>query len=75
MFVEYNFFKIHFHGSFGWDTKLSEILGKNFDLSDKSLRSEMTLKDLLSHRTGLSEGDIYTGVPKIGRAEYVKLVV
>nr|XP_022310445.1 uncharacterized protein LOC111115853 [Crassostrea virginica] len=58
--------------SFGWDTKLSEILGKNFDLSDKSLRSEMTIKDLLSHRTGLSEGDIYTGVPKIGRAEYVK---
>eukprot|EP00105_Crassostrea_gigas_P008898 XP_011423623.2 PREDICTED: uncharacterized protein LOC105325659 [Crassostrea gigas] len=32
----------------------------------------MTIKDLLSHRTGLSDSDVYTDEQKIGSAEFLK---
>ncbi|XP_052683081.1 uncharacterized protein LOC128163506 [Crassostrea angulata] len=58
--------------SFNWDTKLSSIFGDDFRLTNDYLRTEMTIKDLLSHRTGLSDTDVYTGIQRIGRAEFVK---
>ncbi|XP_061185460.1 uncharacterized protein LOC133193512 [Saccostrea echinata] len=55
-----------------WDTKLSSVFKENFKLPDKFLESELTIKDLLSQRTGFSPADVYTGLPKIGRKEFVK---
>lgn len=65
-------FELYIDFSFDWNTKLSSIFGNNFRLNDQYLRSEMTIKDLLSHRTGLSDSDVYTGAQRIGRAEFVR---
>jgi hypothetical protein len=36
-----------------WDSKLTDILGPDFRLGDDLRSSRTTLKDILSHRTGL----------------------
>lgn len=58
--------------SFDWNTKLASIFGGDFRLTDTCRRSEMTIKDLLSHRTGLSDSDVYTDEQRIGSAEFLK---
>ncbi|ESP02198.1 hypothetical protein LOTGIDRAFT_230584 [Lottia gigantea] len=48
-----------------WDTKLSDILGKDFKLNTNLRTTETTIKDILCHRTGLQSGDmgIFAGYP------------
>ena len=41
-----------------WDTRVSDILGPGFQLANEELTREMTLRDLLAHRTGLSSGNL-----------------
>ncbi|KAL8610837.1 hypothetical protein ACOMHN_056692 [Nucella lapillus] len=51
--------------SFSWETPLVALLGKYFRLGDDYISSHVTLKDLLTHRTGLSASilKIFTGAP------------
>lgn len=41
-----------------WDTRMADILGPEFQLATEELTREVTLRDLLSHRTGLSSGNL-----------------
>ncbi|XP_041357398.1 uncharacterized protein LOC121374361, partial [Gigantopelta aegis] len=45
-----------------WDSKVSDILGKDFKFIDEERTRETTLKDILTHRTGLNIAviDLYT---------------
>ena len=43
----------------GWDTPLRHVLGPGFYLQDEHSSKETTLRDLLSHRLGVSD---YGGV-------------
>lgn len=44
----------------GWDTRLTDIL-PDFKIKDDKLRTQCTITDILSHRTGMSVGDYYLG--------------
>ncbi|XP_076452708.1 uncharacterized protein LOC143288244 [Babylonia areolata] len=48
-----------------WETPLAAILGPDFRLGDDYITEHVTLKDLLTHRTGLSASilPMYVGVP------------
>lgn len=45
-------------GKLTWDTKVKDILGPTFQLATEELTKEVTLRDLLSHRSGLSSGNL-----------------
>ena len=42
---------------FSWDTPVRTILGNKFVLADPLRTAKLTLRDLLSHRTGLPRND------------------
>jgi CubicO group peptidase (beta-lactamase class C family) len=44
--------------SLSWDTKVAEVLGGSFRLATKELTREVTMRDLFSHRSGLSSGNL-----------------
>ncbi|XP_060560761.1 uncharacterized protein LOC132720615 [Ruditapes philippinarum] len=55
-----------------WDTKVHDILGSDYEFIDEYRSKETTLRDLLSHRTGLARLDIglFSGFPKsLSRAQ------
>ena len=41
-----------------WWTPVKDILGEDFELSDPSRTVEVTIRDLLAHRTGLPRNDM-----------------
>ncbi|XP_076437306.1 uncharacterized protein LOC143276590 [Babylonia areolata] len=41
-----------------WDSRVVDILGPGFELATPELTQEVTLGDLLAHRTGLSSGNL-----------------
>lgn len=45
-------------GSLGWNSKVAGILGSDFQMSSDFVTSEMTIKDLLTHRTGSMNQDL-----------------
>ncbi|KAJ8131518.1 hypothetical protein O1611_g2108 [Lasiodiplodia mahajangana] len=47
-------------GDLTWDTRIKDVL-HDFAPADYSLREQMTVADVLSHRTGMSIGDFYLG--------------
>ncbi|KAL3881024.1 hypothetical protein ACJMK2_033224 [Sinanodonta woodiana] len=56
-----------------FSTKISKILGPEYAFVNDIRTGEMTIRDLLAHRTGLARLDFtfISGIPKkIGRAEY-----
>ncbi|XP_055958651.1 uncharacterized protein LOC126829609 isoform X1 [Patella vulgata] len=57
-------------GSCNWDLKLKDIL-QDFQSADDYRTSEMTLKDILTHRSGLESIDfgIHVGYPTITREQ------
>ena len=60
-------------GKLGWDTKVSDVL-PDFKMYDPYVSSEMTVRDLLVHRSGLGlgAGDLMFYPPTtLGRAEIV----
>ncbi|XP_067663305.1 uncharacterized protein [Haliotis asinina] len=60
-------------GNITFDTTVSELLGEGYDFMTK----ETTIKDVLSHRTGLSSltlATIFGGPPGISREDFSKLV-
>lgn len=40
-------------GRSSWDTKVKDILGDSFEFMSTDLTDHATLRDILSHRTGL----------------------
>lgn len=63
--------------SITWDSRARDILGSEFKLATEELTREVTLRDLLSHRTGLSSGNLAvraTYPDGVTRAELVKYV-
>ncbi|XP_064597703.1 uncharacterized protein LOC135464140 [Liolophura sinensis] len=63
------------HMSSTWDTKVKDILGDSFKLSTEDLTNGVTIRDLLSHKTGLAAGiyGIFRGYSKnITAARMVK---
>lgn len=60
-------------GSLGWNSKIVNILGSNFQMSPNFVTSEMSIKDLLTHRTGFMNADLslITMPAKIKRENYV----
>ena len=51
--------------SYSWETPVVDILGPDFRLGDDYITQHVTLRDLLSHRTGLAPNNIpiFTGSP------------
>lgn len=47
-------------GTLMWDTLVKELL-PDFSIHDETMRNSCTIGDLLSHRTGMSQGDFYLG--------------
>lgn len=45
-------------GSLGWNSKIVDILDSNFQMSPNFVASEMSIKDLLTHRTGFMNTDL-----------------
>jgi CubicO group peptidase (beta-lactamase class C family) len=47
-------------GKLEWDTRVKDIL-PDFNIKDDTIRSQATITDLLSHRTGFTVSDYYLG--------------
>lgn len=61
--------------SYTWVTPLVKILGDDFRLGDEYMTQHVTLKDLLTHRTGTVNFNLpaFAGEPKnLTRAEFTK---
>ncbi|XP_059164314.1 beta-lactamase-like [Physella acuta] len=61
-------------GVLHFDTPIAQLIGGEFQLSSKILTEQITLRDALTHRTGLSTGSIagLTGLPQaMSRAEVI----
>lgn len=61
--------------SLTWSTKIIDILGPAYRFVDDYRTRELTLKDVLSHRTGLAalHLDLLAGVPhNISRDEFAR---
>ncbi|XP_041357397.1 uncharacterized protein LOC121374360 [Gigantopelta aegis] len=64
-------------GRYTWDSKVSDILGKDFKFIDEERTRETTLKDILIHRTGLNTAviDLYTSwFHNLTRPELVRYI-
>ena len=63
-------------GNLTWDTLIKDLL-PGYDIKDDILRTQTTLTDLLSHRTGMSTGDYYLGSDNnilISKADGMKFI-
>jgi len=57
-------------GKLTWDSKLSELI-PGFRVEDPYVTREATLRDALSHRTGVSAYDLYWRMPELSRSDVV----
>ncbi|XP_064611356.1 uncharacterized protein LOC135475402 [Liolophura sinensis] len=55
--------------SYSWDTPVKEFLGEDFRLGNKYITNHVTLRDLVSHRTGLAGGDGIILTKGMGQSE------
>ena len=58
-----------------WSVPVMDILGQGYEFVDVYRSDKLTLRDLLSHRTGLAglDGALDSGIPKsVSRMEYCK---
>ncbi|TKB75431.1 MAG: hypothetical protein E8D45_07505 [Nitrospira sp.] len=60
-------------GRFGWDTRATDVM-KGFELYDPAVTREITIRDLLTHRSGLSRGDMLWMGSNFTRAEVIRRV-
>ncbi len=60
-------------GRFGWDTRATDLL-KGFEVSDPKVTREITVRDLVTHRSGLSRGDYLWMGSDLSRAEVLRRV-
>ncbi|MBM4186242.1 MAG: DUF2911 domain-containing protein [Gemmatimonadetes bacterium] len=60
-------------GRFGWDTRAGDLL-KGFEVSDPKVTREITVRDLVTHRSGLSRGDRLWMGSNFSRAEVLRRV-
>lgn len=60
-------------GRFGWDTRATDLL-KGFEVSDPKVTREITVRDLVTHRSGLSRGDLLWMGSDLSRAEVLRRV-
>ncbi|XP_067661438.1 uncharacterized protein [Haliotis asinina] len=63
------------NGSLAWTSKVKDVLGPDFEFVDEQRTRETTLRDLLSHRTGLQPAVLamFAGFPKnFTRADLAK---
>lgn len=58
-------------GKLNWDDRVRDWLPE-FDLADPWVAGQVTLRDLLAHRTGLEQGDVAWSFTHIGRAEMIR---
>ena len=49
--------KLLFHYRLTWTAKVTDILGSDYEFIDAYRTKELTIRDLLSHRTGLARLD------------------
>ena len=51
---------------YNWTTKVTDVLGQGYEFIDDYRTRELTMKDLLSHRTGLATLDegLMSGYPR-----------
>lgn len=60
-------------GRFGWDTRATDLL-PGFELHDPAVTRELTVRDLVTHRSGLSRGDRLWMGSNFTRAEVLRRV-
>ena len=60
-------------GRFGWDTRVTDVM-KGFELYDPAVTRELTIRDLITHRSGLSRGDLLWMGSNYSRAEVIRRV-
>lgn len=60
-------------GRFGWDTHVTDLM-KGFELADPAVTRELTVRDLVTHRSGLSRGDLLWMGSRYSRAEVIRRV-
>lgn len=60
-------------GRFGWDTRVTDVM-KGFELYDPAVTREITVRDLVTHRSGLSRGDLLWMGSNFTRAEVIRRV-
>ena len=60
-------------GRFGWDTRATDLL-KGFEVADPKVTRELTVRDLVTHRSGLSRGDMLWMGSSYSRAEIFRRV-
>ena len=60
-------------GRFGWDTRVADVM-KGFELYDPAVTRELTIRDLVTHRSGLSRGDLLWMGSNYSRAEVIRRV-
>jgi CubicO group peptidase (beta-lactamase class C family) len=60
-------------GKFSWDTRATDLL-KGFELYDPAVTREITVRDLVTHRSGLSRGDRLWMGSNYSRAEVIRRV-
>ena len=58
-------------GRFGWDTRVTDVM-KGFELFDPAATRELTIRDLITHRSGLSRGDLLWMGSNYSRAEVIR---
>ncbi len=60
-------------GRIGWDTRVTDVM-KGFELYDPAVTRELTVRDLVTHRSGLSRGDLLWMGSNLSRAEVMRRV-
>jgi CubicO group peptidase (beta-lactamase class C family) len=60
-------------GRFGWDTRATDLL-RGFEVHDPAVTRELTVRDLVTHRSGLSRGDRLWMGSYFSRAEVIRRV-
>ncbi len=60
-------------GRIGWDTRVTDVM-KGFELFDPAVTRELTVRDLVTHRSGLSRGDLLWMGTNLSRAEVIRRV-
>ncbi len=60
-------------GRFGWDARAADLI-RGFELLDPKVTRDITVRDLVTHRSGLSRGDRLWMGSNLSRAEVIRRV-
>jgi len=60
-------------GRLAWDARVTDVI-KGFELYDPAVTRELTVRDLVTHRSGLSRGDLLWMGSNYSRAEVIRRV-